>query len=278
MIRVRYCVLLLLATIGLALPPSRADAVVVTRLKNGEDLKVAAIGTSLTKSASAVWFDTQLPNWLNTLGPGKVTMLNNGIAGSASSYGPGATGQPASSSGLYYQLPTTLAQHPDVVFIEFGMNDANVANDLDVTTSKSNLKSMIDQVLASSPRTEVVVQTMNNCLPGSVHDQDRPQLAAYYQGYRDVISTYYAGNSRVVLVDNYPSWVNLYQTNPTQWNSYIPDGIHPWANDGTAAITIPNIQAALLAQATPEPGALTLLGWGLAAGLLTYAWRRHKAT
>jgi acyl-CoA thioesterase I len=273
--KARYCVLFLLATVWLALRSSWTTAAVVQRLEDGEDLRVAAIGTSLTKSLSAVWFDTQLPNWLNTLGPGKATILNNGIAGSASSYGAGATGQPAQSSGLYNQLPTTLAQHPDVVFIEFGMNDAYVPYNLDVTTSKSNLRSMVDQILASGPKTEVVVQTMNNCRPGSVHEQDRPQLVAYYQGYRDAISTYYACNARVVLVDNHPSWVNLYQTNPTLWNAYVPDGIHPLAN-GTAAITIPNIKAALLAQMVPEPGALTLLGCGLAAWLLASARRKRK--
>ena len=90
---------------------------------------------------------------------------------------------------------------------------------------------------------------MNNCLPGSVHERNRPQLAAYCRGYRDVISLYYASNPRVVLVDNYPNWVRLYETNPTTWNAYVPDGIHPFGNDGTAAITILNIKAALLAQA-----------------------------
>lgn len=274
--KARYFILVSLTVIGLALTASRASAAMVARLKDGENLKVAAIGTSLTKSASAVWFDTQLSDWLNTLGPGRVTMFNDAIAGSASSYGAGATGQPAASSGLTNQLPAALAHSPDVVFVEFAMNDAYLPYAVDLVTSKSNLKNMIDQILASGPRTEVVVQTMNNCLPGSIHAQDRPQLAAYCQGYRDVIAAYYANNSRVVFVDNYPAWANLYETNPTLWNSYVPDGIHPWANSGTAAITIPKIQAALLAQPVPELSTSSLLGCALAVWLVGCVWRKQR--
>lgn len=274
-VRNRCCVLLSLAALCLVQVPSWAAAAVVVRLKNGENLKVAAIGTSLTHNST--WFNTRLPNWLNMLGPGKVTIFDNAIGGSASSYGPGATGQPPQSSGLYDQLPTALSQHPDVVFIEFAINDAYLPYNLDVASSKSNLKDMIDQVLASGSKTEVVVQTMNNCLPGSVKEQNVPQLSAYYQGYRDVISTYYASNPRVVLVDNYPQWVDLYQTNSATWNSYVPDGLHP--NDsGAAAIIIPDIQAALLAQPAPEPSALAMLAVGLLTLLcyLCYAWRKPR--
>jgi acyl-CoA thioesterase I len=271
-VRNRCCVLLSLAALCLVQAPSWTTAAVVTRLKNGENLTVAAIGTSLTKNST--WFDTRLPNWLNTLGPGKVTIFDDAIGGSASSYGPGATGQPPQSSGLYDQLPTALGQHPDVVFIEFAINDAYLPYNLDVASSMSNLKSMIDQVLASGSKTEVVAQTMNNCLPGSAKEQKVPQLAAYYQGYRDVISTYYASNPRVVLVDNYPQWVDLYQTDSATWNSYVPDGLHP--NDsGAAAIIMPDIQATLLAQAVPEPGAGALLAAGLLA-VVCYAWRKAR--
>lgn len=273
--RSQYSVLALLMAICLVLTPPPAAAVVVTRLMNGENLVVTAIGTSLTaKDVSKSWFDVRLPDWLNSLGPGKVTVFNDAIGGSASSYGSEATGQPAESSGLYDQLPTALARQPDVVFIEFAINDAYLPYNLDLATSKSNLKSMIDQVLASGPNTEVVVQTMNNCVPGSAHEQSRPQLVAYYQGYRDVIATYYASNPRVVLVDNYPEWVDLYETDPVAWNSYVPDGIHPNDN-GAAAIIIPNIQAALQAQAAPEPGALALSATALVC-LLAYAWRKRK--
>ena len=272
--RVQCCGLFTLTVICLPLTSSWAMGAVVTRLESGENLKIAAIGTSLTESSSA-WFNTQLANWLNSLGPGKATMFNDGVGSSASSYGPGSTGQPANSSGLYNQLPTALSQHPDVLFIEFAMNDSYLPYNLDVATSKSNLKSMIDQFLASGPKTEVVVQTMNNCLPGSANALNRPQLeTSYYPGYRDVISNYYAHNPRVVLVDNDPQWVSLYATNPTLWNTYVPDGIHP-SSDGTAAVTFPDIRTALLAQAAPEPGTLVLLVCGL-LGWVAYAWRQRR--
>jgi lysophospholipase L1-like esterase len=180
-------------------------------------------------------------------------------------------------------LPTALAHHPDVLFIEFAINDAYLPYMVSKAISKANLKTMIDMTLANGPNTEVVVQTMNNCLPGSESAQMRPELADYYQGYRDVISKDYSNNPRVLLIDNYPSWVNLYQSDPATWNKCVPDGIHP-SGEGTALITIPNIKAAMLAQATPEPSTLVLILCGTAVLLILGSikprawWRNDQKT
>ena len=68
---------------------------------------------------------------------------------------------------------------------------------------------------------------MSNCIGGTNNDGGRPLLSQYYQGYRDVVQA----NPGVLLVDNYPNWLSLYNSQPahTTWNSYVPDGIHPTA-------------------------------------------------
>ena len=64
------------------------------------------------------------------------------------------------------------------------------------------------------------MQTMNNPIDG--HLTVRSEIAAYYQVARAV-----AAAQGLLLVDHYPNWLNLYNSDPTTWGSYVPDGIHP---------------------------------------------------
>ena len=120
-----------------------------------------------------------------------------------------------------------------------------------------------------SKQVDIVVQTMNNVSPTVAASY--PNLAQYYQGYRDVV----AANPGVLLVDNYPNWLSLYNSQPghTTWNGYVPDGLHPHT-EGATNVTLPAIQAALRSQ-TPEPGTIVLLVTGSVC-VLGYAWRRRR--
>jgi lysophospholipase L1-like esterase len=232
-----YCACLVTAT---------AQADIVPRLNEGESLKIAAIGTSLTNPDHSYWFG-RMGTWLNTLYPGQVTLDNQAISGSNS------------FSGLNVQLPNALARDPDAIFIEFAINDAYTPYGISQQTSAANLQALITQIdtwaTSRQKDVDIVVQTMNNTV-----NTNRPNLAAYTQGYRDV-----AAANDVLLIDHYANWLSLYESQPdhAKWYTYAPDALHP--NDlGAQYVILPEIQRVLLAQ-VPEPGMAALASLALAA-------------
>ncbi len=199
-------------------------------LAAGLSQTVVAYGTSLT--AYGAWVG-QLQAWIDAQYPGKLTMINSGISGSYS------------VTGLQYLSSHVLAYHPDTVFIEFAVNDAYTPYATTVTQSKANLNQMIDLILADNPHTEIILQTMNSAwdVPGGNQSAAlRPDLGDYYQGYREV-----AAARGLLLIDNYPAWVNLQHTDTGTFQAYVPDGIHPSA-EALAVMTTPRIEAALVSK------------------------------
>jgi acyl-CoA thioesterase I len=239
-----------------------AQASIVATLDRGENVTITAIGTSLTNAAHSTWFG-KMGDWLDSQYPQQVTLYNEGVSSSASKYTDTYT---SPSSGLDVQLGKALAHNPDAVFIEFGMNDAYAPYGISVQMSKDNLQTMIDQInsWASShgKAVDIVVQTMNNDGGSGL----RPNLAAYYQGYRDV-----AAANELLLIDNYANWMNLYQTDPATWRLYVPDGVHPNA-EGSDKIILPEIERALMSQAPEPTGMAMLLGCALVM-LLVCLWK-----
>ena len=69
-------------------------------------------------------------------------------------------------------------------------NDAYVQYQISLEASKRNLNTIIDQILAANPDAEIILMTMNSALDvpakGVRGATNRPQIAAYYQGYCDV--------------------------------------------------------------------------------------------
>jgi lysophospholipase L1-like esterase len=215
---------------------------ILARLDQGEKLTITAIGTSLT--ASNLWL-SQLGAWLNEKYPGQVTLFNEGVGASASKNNAAYKAPP---SGLDVQLGKVLAHHPDVVFLEFAMNDAYTPYKISPKESKENLQTMITTINRWAEKNhkhvDIIVQTMNNVLGGSKDDELRPNLPVYYQGYRDVV----AANPGVLLIDHAPNWLKLYNSQPDHatWKSYVlPDGIHP-NGTGSLNVIVPEIQRALL--------------------------------
>ena len=240
---------LVLATALIWVSPVARGAI-LERLKNGENLTVAAIGTSLTATDWGFWFKPT-GDWLNGQGfPGKVTLANRAVCGSASKLVPGTADYRDGVS----QLADMLAKdNPDAVFIEFGINDSYLQYKISKQASRANLQSMIDQIRVWAAKqnqgkgknVEIVVQTMNNCV--NAHAEQRPELAQYYQGYREIARA----NKGVLFIDTYQKWLDLYNSQPDHatWNRYVPDGIHPNA-EGAKGIIVASVQQALQGQLT----------------------------
>lgn len=214
-----------------------ADARFIRDLRAGKKITIVTMGTSLT-GGTWRWPDVMMDDWLNKEFPGQVTFFNEGVGASASGVGPG--NNPA-LSGLG-KLPAVLAHKPDVVFIEFTTNDAYLPYKISVEDSRKNLNTIIDKILEANPKTEIILQTMNTVMdkPGSgPHATDRPKLADYARGYRDV-----AKARGLRLVDHLPNWDKLMRENPARFDELVPDRIHPQL-PGYREILLPELKKSL---------------------------------
>jgi lysophospholipase L1-like esterase len=129
-----------------------------------------------------------------------------------------------------------------VVFIEFTTNDAYLPYKISLEDSKKNLNMMIDQLLAANSQTEVILQTMNPVVdkPDTPSATDRPKLADYVEGYRQV-----AKARGLLLVDNYVQWLKLLHENPVLFDRLVPDGVHPQA-EGYRLVLLPDLKLTLI--------------------------------
>ncbi|SHF48627.1 SGNH/GDSL hydrolase family protein [Pedobacter caeni] len=214
-----------------------AGARFIAALKKGKKITIVTMGTSLT-GGEWCWPDVMMNNWLKKAFPGQITFFNEGVSASSSSVGP--NNNPA-LSGLG-KLPVVIAHKPDVVFIEFTTKDAYLPYKISLEDSRKNLNLIIDKILSANPNTEIILQTMNTVMdkPGSgSHASDRPKLAEYTQGYRNV-----AKARGLLIVDHYPNWEKLMKENPGVFDQLVPDRIHPQLS-GYKKILLPELKKIL---------------------------------
>lgn len=215
-------------------------AAFIQRLQAGEKVTIVTMGTSLT-GGQWRWPEVMMNDWLEKDFPGQVRLFNEGVGASSSSVGPGNN---AALSG-FGKLPAVLGHHPDVVFIEFSINDAYLPYRIPPDDSKRNLNTLVDQILAANPKTEIIVQTMNPVKNKPAHGADaaatqRPRLADYVEGYRAVAKV-----RGLRLVDHYPNWLKLMQEQPAEFDRLVPDGVHP-QGAGYRSVLLPELRAKLL--------------------------------
>ena len=197
------------------------------RLRAGEKQTVVTYGTSVTKYGA--WVD-MLQKWFDGKFPGQVTIVNNG--------GPGQN----STWGAAQVQPQVLDHKPDLVFIEFAVNDAHTRFNLPVETARKNLDAMIAAIQAQNPDAAIVLQTMNafwDCTnPGGFTSagSSRPKLEEYNDNYRAC-----AKERGLALIDNYPDWAKFKKEHYDQFQIFLPDGTHP-NKDGVRTVMWPNVE------------------------------------
>ena len=135
--RITSASLALVATTALVLLAGGAQAEVAFYhdILAGESKTIVTMGTSLTNPTYSTWVGLT-ETWLKGEAPDptKVTVVNLSESGSNT------------QTGGINKLPDVKAQNPDVVFIEFGINDAYTFSDISVAEAKANLNYIIDDL------------------------------------------------------------------------------------------------------------------------------------
>lgn len=202
---------------------------VFKNLEAGKPQTVITYGTSLTHKGA---WTTSLKEYFDTQFPEKVTFVNSAKSGMTSDW------------GVENLNERVLSKKPDLVFIEFSMNDAATKHQISVEKSQANLDHIVKALRAQNPQVDIVLQTMNVAwdsprMPEKKFGSERPNLEAYYEVYRR-----YAREHHLPLVDHYPNWLKLQKEEPEKFQKAVPDGIHPGSGASTER-TWPAVQALL---------------------------------
>lgn len=133
-----------------------------------------------------------------------------------------------------------IAEEPDLVFLEFAINDAVARFALPVEEARANLEAMLDALQAALPRCAPVLQVMNPAIDRPAgHEGHRPQLAAHEAMWRTV-----ARDRRILLIDHAPAWAALLSCGADEFRRFVPDGLHP-SLEGYRRHVLPTLRAAL---------------------------------
>lgn len=193
------------------LPADRMAAPLPAPERPAPALRLAVLGTSLTARAS--WPEAVAGALAACLGR-PVDLIRIARPGATSAWGLAQAGR-------------VVAAAPDVVLVEFAINDADLRDGLRLSEAVATHRALIAALGAARPDMRIVLMTMNPAerLRGLV----RPRLAAHYAAYRDLAAGADAG-----LVDLYPRWRAL----PRAARGLGADGLHP--DDAVArAVIVP---------------------------------------
>ena len=203
---------------------------VFRNLEAGKSQSVVVYGTSL--SAQGEWVKA-LGAYFEERYPGRVALTNAAVSGRQSNWG---------VSNLQERV---LARKPDLVFIEFSVNDAATKHHISLERSEENLDRMVKALRAQNPQADIVLQTMNPAWDSPAepsrkkYASDRPELAAYYEVCRR-----YAQKQGLPLVDHYPNWDRLRRSEEKTFKAWLPEGLHP-IPEASLAVTWPALRALL---------------------------------
>ena len=206
----------LLQSVGLALGALLAP--VGGAVGSAEPLTIVALGTSLTEGID---WPQRLGARLSACSGRPVRVETVARSGMTSNWGLG-------------QVERVLALRPDIVLLEFAMNDANWRRFVSREKSRANTVSLVRQVRSSLPGSRVFLMTTN--VVHGLRGLMRPTVGAYYRLYRDIAAAEGLG-----LIDLEPRWAAL---SAQELRRAVPDGVHPTL-EAFEAIALPEIVSAL---------------------------------
>lgn len=184
----------------------------------GEALKIVTFGTSLT--ARGGWQEP-LRNALSACGDREVTIVNLAKSGMASDWG-------------VTQIDKVLAEKPDIVLVEFAVNDAALDRFLSLAASSANMEKIVTRLKAGASRPTVFVMAMSPV--SGLRGWIRPYLAQYEDRHAEIARRLDAG-----FIDHRPAWARL---SADEIATAIADGTHP--DPSTAGrVMLPGLMKAL---------------------------------
>lgn len=194
----------LLAVIGLSLLPNAGAA--------ADRIGIVAFGTSLT--ANGGWQD-ELAGRLGACRDATVELHTVALPG-------------ANSHWALETLDKVIARAPDIVLIEFSINDASLLHGMPADQSRANTEAIIARLEAAVPQVQIVLMTMNPA--AGLRAMTRPFLGDFYKVYREI-----AAEHQVLLADLARRWEA-----DGRWPDALPDGLHPTA-EAARAVVVPEL-------------------------------------
>lgn len=179
----------------------------IKRLKQGEKQIIVVYGTSLSDCPKG--WPLMLQDSLNAVYPGKVEVINS------------AKGAMWSTLGVQNLDKRVLEKKPDLVLMEFAINDAYLPYNTSLMVCQLNLEYMIDRIQEAYPKCEIILQVMN--MPYG--EAERPNLEAYYNVYRKV-----AKKRKLKLIDHSTYWKKIHAQGEKEFKKWVPDTLHPGEN------------------------------------------------
>lgn len=213
---------------------AESSARFVRQLRAGRPQHIVIFGTSLSRGGAWV---PQLQQALAAQFPGLVKLTNRARGGQHSGWGAANVD------------PGVIALQPDVVFIEFAINDAVTRFNLSPSDVRRNLDAILDRITTALPGCEIILQIMNPAVGKPEGDPShRRDQESYQQIYRDA-----AQQRRLRLIDHSLAWNTLLaREGEAGFKRFVPDGVHPNAQ-GYATLVTPVILRSLGLE--PPPGA-----------------------
>ena len=125
------------------------------------------------------------------------------------------------------QVAEVAATTPDILLMEFAINDADLRDGQSLASSTVTHRSLVAALQATLPDTRIVLMTMSTAQ--GPRGWIRPWLGAHYAMYRDLAAERDTG-----LIDLYPRWLDLPRAN----RGLGVDGLHP-GPDVAASVIVP---------------------------------------
>lgn len=168
-------------------------------LHGNTPVTIAFMGTSLT--AGSPWPDG-VAEVLATCVMHPVRALRFAQGGATSAWG-------------VTQIEAVIAAIPDIVVMEFAINDADLRRGLSLTASADNHHAILTGLKQGLPEVRIVLMTTNPAF--GLRRLLRPRLPAYYALYQRLAEDHNAG-----LIDLTPRWLAM-----PNLARELTDGLHP---------------------------------------------------